>query len=111
MSTCITMRKVAKNEIDFYISHMPEKPKQSSSPWHAITIQKKQCIVVQSDWANIVIQDSTFYNQPVDSKTSGSCLSLAASINASLRIVNSNFYNNEAGAGGSALVDKHWVSV
>ena len=60
MSTCITMRKVAENEIDFYISHMPEKQKQSSSPWHAITTQKKQCIVVQSDWANIVIQDSTF---------------------------------------------------
>ena len=69
---------------------------------------KKHCIVVQSDRANMVIQDSTFYNQSVDSKTSGSCLSLTASIDASLRIVNSNFHNNEAGAGGSIFANsKH----
>ena len=35
-------------------------------------------------------------------------MSLAASINASLRIVNSNFHNNEAGAGGSIFANsKH----
>ena len=61
---------------------------------------KIQCITVQSERANMVIQDSIFYNQSVDSKKSGSCLSLATSINASLRIMNSNFHNNEAGAGG-----------
>ena len=69
---------------------------------------KIQCITVQSEKANIVIQDSIFYNQSVDSKKSGSCLSLATSINASLRIVNSNFHNNEAGAGGSIFANsKH----
>ena len=111
MSTYITMENVAENEIDFYISHMPEKQKQSSSPWHAIyNNPNKQCLVVQSDWANIVIEGSTFYNQSVDSKKSGSCLSLADNINASLRIVNSNFHNNEAGAGGSIFANsRHGV--
>ena len=89
-----------------YFSHAREtKAKFISLTCH--NNPNKQCLVVQSDWANIVIQGSTFYNQSVDSKKSGSCLSLAANINASLRIVNSNFHNNEAGAGGSALVDKH----
>ena len=40
MSTYITMRKVAENEIDVYIFHMLEKQTQISSPWHAITTQK-----------------------------------------------------------------------
>ena len=90
-----------------YFSHAREtKAKFISLTCH--NNPKKQCIVVQSDWANIVIQNSTFYNQSVDSKYSGSCLSLAASINASLRIVNSNFHNNEAGAGGSIFANsKH----
>ena len=90
-----------------YFSHAREtKGKFISLTCH--NNPKKQCIVVQSNWANIVIQNSTFYNQSVDSKYSGSCLSLAASINASLRIVNSNFHNNEAGAGGSIFANsKH----
>ena len=90
-----------------YFSHAREtKAKFISLTCH--DNQEKQCIVVQSDKANIVIQDSIFYNQSVDSKKSGSCLSLAASIIASLRIVNSNFHNNEAGAGGSIFANsKH----
>ena len=90
-----------------YFSHAREtNAKFTSLTCH--NYPKKHCIVVQSDRANIVIQDSIFYNQSVDSKTSGSCLSLTASINASLRIVNSNFHNNEAGAGGSIFANsKH----
>ena len=96
----------AKNR-RLYFSHAREtKAKFISLTCH--DNQKKQCIVVQSDRANIVIQDSIFYNQSVDSEKSGSCLSLAASIIASLRIVNSNFHNNEAGAGGSIFANsKH----
>ena len=59
-----------------------------------------QCIVVQSNRADIIVQDSTFYNQLVR-ESSGSCLSLDAIIGASLTIVNSSFHMNEAGAGGS----------
>ena len=59
-----------------------------------------QCIVVQSNRADIVVQDSTFYNQKA-TDSSGSCLSLIAIIGASLRIENSSFNRNEAGAGGS----------
>ena len=90
-----------------YFSHAREtKAKFISLTCH--DNQEKQCIVVQSDRANIVIQDSIFYNQSVDSKKSGSCLSLAASIIASLRIVNSIFHSNEAGAGGSIFANsKH----
>ena len=96
----------AKNR-RLYFSHAREtKAKFISLTCH--DNQEKQCIVVQSDRANIVIQDSIFYNQSVDSEKSGSCLSLAASIIAYLRIVNSNFHNNEAGAGGSIFANsKH----
>ena len=100
-------KRHGKRNRRLYFSHAREtKAKFISLTCH--NNPKKQCIVVQSDWANIVIQNSTFYNQSVDSKYSGSCLSLAASINASLRIVNSNFHNNEAGAGGSIFANsKH----
>ena len=96
----------AKNR-RLYFSHAREtKAKFISLTCH--DNQEKQCIVVQSDRANIVIQDSIFYNQSVDSEKSGSCLSLTASIIAYLRIVNSNFHNNEAGAGGSIFANsKH----
>ena len=100
-------KRHGKRNRRLYFSHAREtKAKFISLTCH--NNPKKQCIVVQSDWANIVIQNSTFYNQSVDSKYSGSCLSLAATINASLRIVNSNFHNNEAGAGGSIFANsKH----
>ena len=100
-------KRHGKRNRRLYFSHAREtKAKFISLTCH--NNPKKQCIVVQSDWANIVIQNSTFYNQSVDSKYSGSCLSLAASINASLRIVNSNFHNNEAGAGRSIFANsKH----
>ena len=100
-------KRRGKRNRHLYFSHAKEtKAKFISLTCH--NNPKKQCIVVQSDWANIVIQNSTFYNQSVDSKYSGSCLSLAVSINASLRIVNSNFHNNEAGAGGSIFANsKH----
>ncbi|XP_022803302.1 uncharacterized protein LOC111340681 [Stylophora pistillata] len=64
-----------------------------------------QCIVVQSDRADIVIEESHWYNQSAALKRFGSCLSLAAGISASLRIVNSNFHNNEARAGGSLFAN------
>ncbi|PFX17578.1 hypothetical protein AWC38_SpisGene18099 [Stylophora pistillata] len=64
-----------------------------------------QCIVVQSDKAEIVIQDSSFERQLALPKSLGSCLSLVASISASVRIVNSNFYLNEAGTGGSLFIN------
>ena len=100
-------KRSGKRNRHLYFSHAREtKAKFISLTCH--NNPKKQCIVVQSDWANIVIQNSTFYNQSVDSKYSGSCLSLAVSFNASLRIVNSNFHNNEAGAGGSIFANsKH----
>ena len=101
-------RRGKRNRL-LYFSHAREtKAKFISLTCH--NNPNKQCLVVQSDWANIVIQGSTFYNQSVDSKKSGSCLSLAANINASLRIVNSNFHNNEAGAGGSIFANsRHGV--
>ena len=102
-------KRHGKRNRRLYFSHAREtKAKFISLTCH--NNPNKQCLVVQSDWANIVIQGSTFYNQSVDSKKSGSCLSLAANINASLRIVNSNFYNNEAGAGGSIFANsRHGV--
>ena len=101
-------RRGKRNRL-LYFSHAREtKAKFISLTCH--NNPNKQCLVVQSDWENIVIQGSTFYNQSVDSKKSGSCLSLAANINASLRIVNSNFHNNEAGAGGSIFANsRHGV--
>ena len=64
--------------------------------------------MVQSHRADIVIGDSIFYNQSAHSESSGSCLSLNYRINTSLRIINSNFHNNEAGAGGSFFANsKH----
>ncbi|XP_068699848.1 uncharacterized protein [Montipora foliosa] len=67
-----------------------------------------QCIVVQSDRAGIIIQGSLFYNQSVPNENSGSCLSITAKINGSLRIVNSYFHNNSAGNGGSLYANsKH----
>ena len=101
-------RRGKRNRL-LYFSHAREtKAKFISLTCH--NNPNKQCLVVQSDWANIVIQGSTFYNQSVDFKKSGSCLSLAANINASLRIVNSNFHNNEAGAGGSIFANsRHGV--
>ncbi|XP_068732691.1 uncharacterized protein [Montipora capricornis] len=67
-----------------------------------------QCIVVQSDRAAIIIKGSLFYNQSVSKNNSGSCLSITAKINGSLRIVNSYFHNNKAGAGGSLYANsKH----
>ena len=100
-------KRHGKRNRRLYFSHAREtKAKFFSLTCH--NNANKQCLLVQSDWANIVIQDSTFYNQSVDSKKSGSCLSLAVSTNASLSIVNSNFHNNEAGAGGSIFANsKH----
>ncbi|XP_022803309.1 uncharacterized protein LOC111340689 [Stylophora pistillata] len=66
---------------------------------------KAQCIVVQSDRADIFIAESLCYNQSAALKSSGSCLSLEAGISASLRIVNSNFHHNEARAGGSLFAN------
>ena len=102
-------KRRGKRNRSLYFSHAREtKAKFISLTCH--NNPNKQCLVVQSDWASIVIQGSTFYNQSVDSKKSGSCLSLAANINASLRIVNSNFHNNEAGAGGSIFANsRHGV--
>ena len=57
--------------------------------------------MVQSHRADIVIGDSIFYNHSAHSESSGFCLSLNYRINTSLRIINSNFHNKEAGAGGS----------
>ncbi|KAL9973687.1 hypothetical protein ACROYT_G020172 [Oculina patagonica] len=62
-----------------------------------------QCIKVQSDEAEIDIQDSYFHKQST-MKRAGSCLSLEASIGASLRISNTTFQQNEADA-GSLFVD------
>ena len=63
-----------------------------------------QCIKVQSDEADIDIQDSYFHKQSTLQRA-GSCLSLEADFRASLRILNTTFWKNEADAGGSIYVD------
>ncbi|XP_078370493.1 uncharacterized protein LOC144654276 [Oculina patagonica] len=63
-----------------------------------------QCIKVQSDETEIDIQDSYFYNQST-MKRAGSCLSLEAFIGASLRILNTTFWKNEAEEGGSLSIN------
>ncbi|KAL9973690.1 hypothetical protein ACROYT_G020176 [Oculina patagonica] len=63
-----------------------------------------QCLKVQSDEAEIDIQDSYFYKQSTI-KRAGSCLSLEAFIGASLRILNTTFWKNEADEGGSLSIN------
>ncbi|KAL9973698.1 hypothetical protein ACROYT_G020186 [Oculina patagonica] len=63
-----------------------------------------QCIKVQSDEAEIDIQDSYFHNQSTMERA-GSCLSLEACIGASIRILNTTFWKNEADAGGSLSIN------
>ncbi|KAL9973010.1 hypothetical protein ACROYT_G019414 [Oculina patagonica] len=64
----------------------------------------QQCIKVQSDEAEIDIQDSYFYKQST-MKRAGSCLSLEAFIGASISILNTTFWKNEADAGGSLSIN------
>ena len=63
-----------------------------------------RCIKVQSHLAHIDIQDSYFHKQST-LEGAGSCLFLEANIGASLRILNSTFWKNEADFGGALFAD------
>ncbi|PFX19727.1 hypothetical protein AWC38_SpisGene15864 [Stylophora pistillata] len=102
---------------DFFLNLEPEVPPHERSLFFSLSWETRAkfiglncldnknvlCIQVVSPIADIDIQDSQFrYLQATRCK--GSSLSLAAYINASLRITNSFFYKNTAYTGGSLFV-------
>ena len=65
---------------------------------------KLRCIGIQSDKADVDIRESTFVGHNL-TKEAGAALRLDAKLNASLKVLNTNFTNNTASEGGAVFAN------
>lgn len=65
-----------------------------------------RCIEIQSDKADVNIRESTFVGHNLTKE--GAALRLDVKLNASLKVLNTNFTNNMASEGGAVFAKSQW---
>lgn len=125
----VNVSKAVTDEIykDIYVKHntMPSSGKKSdvqlvNSLYHSATKETHtkfinfqcmqntmlRCIEIQSDKADVNIRESTFVGHNLTKE--GAALRLDVKLNASLKVLNTNFTNNMASEGGAVFAKSQW---